>query len=120
MTGRCVARPLELRTDRNSSTRQLLNDIGRLLLEHGVSTADQVPTAMHYLGVIPPLMLKREADEWETRHQLRYGLGAGIDPDLHRQFEERFKVLGQPLRYVQVLGKFRYEDRENRDVAICR
>lgn len=49
-------------------------------------------TAMHYLGIIPPIMLKREPCPEERRHALRFGLGAGLDPELHPLFEERFGV----------------------------
>lgn len=49
-------------------------------------------TGMHYLGIIPPIMLQRDPDENETAHSLRFGLGAGLDPQLHRTFEERFGV----------------------------
>lgn len=49
-------------------------------------------TGMHYLGIIPPILLKREPGEDETAHTLRFGLGAGLDPQLHRAFEERFGV----------------------------
>ncbi len=49
-------------------------------------------TAMHYLGIIPPIMLNRDPDPFEQAHTLRFGLGAGLDPTLHRQFEDRFGV----------------------------
>lgn len=64
--------------------------------------ADVVRTnanAMHYMGVIPPLLMKQEPVPEERQHQLRFGLGAGIDPDLHLAFEQRF---GFPL--VEVWG----------------
>ena len=49
-------------------------------------------TGMHYLGIIPPIMLKRDHDPDERAHNLRFGLGAGLDPTLHSQFEDRFGV----------------------------
>lgn len=49
-------------------------------------------TGMHYLGIIPPIMLKRDHDPDEHAHTLRFGLGAGLDPTLHRHFEDRFGV----------------------------
>lgn len=49
-------------------------------------------TAMHYLGVVPPILLNREPCEFEGQHRLRFGLGAGVDPTLHQAFEERFNV----------------------------
>ena len=49
-------------------------------------------TAMHYLGIIPPILLKRAPCEDETAHSLRFGLGAGLDPQIHQEFEARFGV----------------------------
>lgn len=50
-------------------------------------------TAMHYLGIIPPILLTRDSDDAQAaRHVLRFGLGAGLDPRIHRAFEERFGV----------------------------
>ena len=49
-------------------------------------------TAMHYLGIIPPILLKRDPEPAEHQHSLRFGLGAGLEPQIHRQFEERFGV----------------------------
>lgn len=56
-------------------------------------------TAVHYLGNIPPALLKRPASDDDRRHDVRFGLGAGIAPELHGLFEERF---GFPL--VEVWG----------------
>jgi crotonobetaine/carnitine-CoA ligase len=56
-------------------------------------------TAIHYLGVMPPVLFKQAAGPWERRHQIRFGLGAGCDPTLHGPFEERF---GFPL--IEVWG----------------
>ena len=49
---------------------------------------------MHYLGIIAPLLLGQPAGEDERRHGVRFGLGAGIEPQLHAPFEQRF---GFPL-----------------------
>ena len=49
-------------------------------------------TAMHYLGVVPPMLLKREPCSSEHSHRLRFGLGAGMDPQIHQAFESRFNV----------------------------
>ena len=56
-------------------------------------------TAIHYLGIMPPALFKQPAGPWETRHQIRFGLGAGCDPSLHPQVEARF---GFP--FVEVWG----------------
>jgi acyl-CoA synthetase (AMP-forming)/AMP-acid ligase II len=56
-------------------------------------------TAIHYLGVMPPLLLNQPVTELERAHTVKFGLGAGIEPGLHAAFEQRF---GFPL--VEVWG----------------
>jgi acyl-CoA synthetase (AMP-forming)/AMP-acid ligase II len=56
--------------------------------------ADTRATIVHYLGVIAPLLLAQPPGEDERRHGVRFGFGAGIEPQLHGPFEERF---GFPL-----------------------
>src|SRR5207244_1018568 len=51
-------------------------------------------TVIHYLGVVPPLLLNQPRVPEETRHRVRFGLGAGVEPQLHEVFEKRF---GFPL-----------------------
>jgi acyl-CoA synthetase (AMP-forming)/AMP-acid ligase II len=56
-------------------------------------------TIIHYLGVMPPLLLNQEPAPEETAHQVKAGLGAGVEPELHEAFEQRFRF---PL--VEVWG----------------
>jgi acyl-CoA synthetase (AMP-forming)/AMP-acid ligase II len=56
-------------------------------------------TIIHYLGVMPPLLLNQPPTPEERRHSVKFGLGAGVEPELHAAFEERF---GFPL--VEVWG----------------
>jgi acyl-CoA synthetase (AMP-forming)/AMP-acid ligase II len=56
-------------------------------------------TIVHYLGVVPPLLLNRPPCPEERQHRVRFGLGAGVEPELHAAFEKRF---GFPL--VEVWG----------------
>jgi crotonobetaine/carnitine-CoA ligase len=56
-------------------------------------------TAIHYLGVMPPLLLNQPETPEERQHAVRFGVGAGVEPDLHEAFERRF---GFPL--VEVWG----------------
>jgi crotonobetaine/carnitine-CoA ligase len=56
--------------------------------------AETRATIVHYLGIIAPLLLAQPFCEQESSHSVRFGVGAGIDPQLHRVFEERF---GFPL-----------------------
>src|SRR5262249_20010197 len=56
-------------------------------------------TIIHYLGVMPPLLLKQAPSPDDRHHQVKVGFGAGAEPELPAQFEERF---GFPL--VEVWG----------------
>jgi acyl-CoA synthetase (AMP-forming)/AMP-acid ligase II len=61
--------------------------------------AETRATVVHYLGVIAPLLLAQPPGKDERRHGVRFGIGAGIEPQLHAAFEERF---GFPL--IEVWG----------------
>lgn len=54
---------------------------------------------IHYLGVVPPLLLNQPVSALEQQHCVRFGFGAGVEPQLHHAFEQRF---GFPL--VEVWG----------------
>jgi len=56
-------------------------------------------TIVHYLGVMPPLLLNQEPVPEEKTHVVKAGMGAGVEPQLHEAFERRF---GFPL--VEVWG----------------
>ncbi|KAB2920879.1 MAG: AMP-binding protein [Hyphomicrobiaceae bacterium] len=56
-------------------------------------------TVVHYLGVIVPLLLSQQQSEADRSHGVRFGIGAGVEPQLHKVFEERF---GIPL--IEVWG----------------
>ena len=56
-------------------------------------------TVVHYLGVIVPLLLGRPDDGEERGHTVRFAIGAGVEPQLHAVFEQRF---GFPL--IEVWG----------------
>lgn len=51
-------------------------------------------TIVHYLGIIIPLLLAQPASVREREHSVRFGFGAGVEPQLHAEFEKRF---GFPL-----------------------
>lgn len=51
-------------------------------------------TIVHYLGVMPAILLKLKEDPDERRHGVRFGFGAGVGSRQHVPFEERF---GFPL-----------------------
>lgn len=49
-------------------------------------------TIIHYLGVMPAILLQRTEDH--AGHKVRFGFGAGVDPRHHAAFEQRY---GFPL-----------------------
>ena len=51
-------------------------------------------TCLHYLGVMPSILMKMEPADQDRAHFVRFGFGAGVDPKLHKPFEDRF---GFPL-----------------------
>lgn len=55
---------------------------------------DSKATLIHYLGVMPALLLARPGEEVEHQNVVRAGIGAGVDPKHHEAFEQRF---GFPL-----------------------
>jgi acyl-CoA synthetase (AMP-forming)/AMP-acid ligase II len=56
-------------------------------------------TIVHYLGVIVPLLLGRPESPDDRKHDVRFAIGAGVEPQLHAIFEKRF---GFPL--IEVWG----------------
>lgn len=52
--------------------------------------AESGATIIHYLGVVPPMLLNQPQSPDEARHKVKWGLGAGIEPELHGKFEQRF------------------------------
>ena len=56
-------------------------------------------TIVHYLGVVVQMLMLQPESELAKRHVVRFGFGAGVEPQLHAAFEQRF---GFPL--VEVWG----------------
>jgi acyl-CoA synthetase (AMP-forming)/AMP-acid ligase II len=58
------------------------------------SVRDSGATIVHYLGVMPAMLLSAPASNADTAHAVRWGFGAGVDRKNHAVFEQRF---GFPL-----------------------
>jgi acyl-CoA synthetase (AMP-forming)/AMP-acid ligase II len=54
--------------------------------------AETKATCFHYLGIIPPLLIKAPYSDDEKRHCAKFGSGAGVDPLVRQAFETRFGV----------------------------
>ena len=51
-------------------------------------------TCLHYLGIMPSVLMGFPEQAVDRTHQVRFGFGAGVDPKLQQNFEARF---GFPL-----------------------
>ncbi|MBR1282000.1 AMP-binding protein [Bradyrhizobium sp. AUGA SZCCT0177] len=58
------------------------------------SVKESRATIVHYLGVMPPMLMGAPESADDKRHDVRFGFGAGVDKALHDPFEARF---GFPL-----------------------
>ena len=51
-------------------------------------------TCVHYLGIMPSILMSHMPHADDMKHNVRFGFGAGVDQKLHASFETRF---GFPL-----------------------
>jgi acyl-CoA synthetase (AMP-forming)/AMP-acid ligase II len=58
------------------------------------SVRESGATIVHYLGVMPPMLMGAAESAQDKAHSVRFGFGAGVDQALHEPFEQRF---GFPL-----------------------
>jgi acyl-CoA synthetase (AMP-forming)/AMP-acid ligase II len=58
------------------------------------SVRESRATVVHYLGVMPAMLMKAQVSAQDREHDVRFGFGAGVDRSLHAAFEARF---GFPL-----------------------
>ncbi len=58
------------------------------------SVRESRATIVHYLGVMPAILMQAPVSADDRKHDVRFGFGAGVDRTLHAPFEERF---GFPL-----------------------
>ncbi|MEO0389783.1 MAG: AMP-binding protein [Pseudomonadota bacterium] len=56
--------------------------------------AESRASCLHYLGVMPSILMGLPEAHTDRDHSVKFGFGAGVDPKLHAPFEARF---GFPL-----------------------
>jgi acyl-CoA synthetase (AMP-forming)/AMP-acid ligase II len=54
--------------------------------------AESRATVMHYLGVMPAMLLQMPIQADERRHSVRFGFGGGVRKAHHTAFEDRFGI----------------------------
>ncbi|MEO8297118.1 MAG: AMP-binding protein [Burkholderiales bacterium] len=74
-------------------------------------------TLLHYIGLVPAALMKLPPDPLERAHQVRWGLGAGIEPSIHRAFEERFGFPNIEVWGMTEIAGFLADDIEPRVVG---
>ena len=74
-------------------------------------------TVFHYLGVMAPLLLKNKKNKIENKNSLRIGVGAGIEPSLHKKFEKRFKVPMIELWGMTEMVRCIFDNTKNRKIG---
>jgi acyl-CoA synthetase (AMP-forming)/AMP-acid ligase II len=73
-------------------------------------------TIIHYLGVMPPMLLNQPVTPEEGEHRVKLGMGAGVEPDLHGAFERRFGFPLMELWGMTETGRIYGDSHEPRQV----
>lgn len=72
-------------------------------------------TMVHYLGIIPPVLMSRPEEPDEKRHKVRFGVGAGVDPALRVAFEKRFAMTLVEIYGMSEIGICSFDTELTRD-----
>ena len=72
-------------------------------------------TMVHYLGIIPPVLMQRPEEPDEKRHKVRFGVGAGVDPALRVAFEKRFGMTLVEIYGMSEIGICSFDTSAERD-----
>ena len=75
-------------------------------------------TVFHYLGVMASLLLKNNRSIFEKNNSLRVGVGAGIEPSLHKLFEKRFKIPMIELWGMTEMVRCIFDHKKDRDIGM--
>lgn len=74
-------------------------------------------TLLHYIGLVPAALMNLPYSPQERAHQVRWGLGAAMEPSLHKAFEERFGFPNIEVWGMTELASFTCDDREPRVIG---
>lgn len=74
-------------------------------------------TIVHYLGIVIPLLLQQPPSPRDREHAVRFAYGAGVEPQLHAAFEERFGFPLLELWGMTEIVRILADDRDPRQVG---
>src|SRR5690606_4524217 len=69
------------------------------------------------IGLVPAALLKQPVSPLERAHEVKWGLGAGIEPSIHAAFEERFGFPNIEVWGMTEIAAFMADDHEPRKVG---
>jgi crotonobetaine/carnitine-CoA ligase len=75
-------------------------------------------TIVHYIGAVPQALMALDESADERRHTVRFGFGAGMEPAIHRRFEERFAIPHLEVWGMTEVGRWTANDHEPRPVGV--
>ncbi|MDC3024086.1 AMP-binding protein [Alphaproteobacteria bacterium] len=78
---------------------------------------DSKATVFHYLGVMVSLLIRNKNYKFQNKNNLRIGVGAGIDPSLHKKFERKFSVPMIELWGMTEMVRCIYDNEKTRQVG---
>lgn len=75
-------------------------------------------TIVHYIGAVPQALVAQERSPTERTHTVRFGFGAGMEPAIHREFEERFGIPHLEVWGMTEVGRWTANDHEPRPIGL--
>jgi acyl-CoA synthetase (AMP-forming)/AMP-acid ligase II len=74
-------------------------------------------TIVHYIGAVPQALVALDRSPDERAHAVRFGFGAGMEPAIHREFEERFGIPHLEVWGMTEVGRWTANDHEPRPIG---
>lgn len=74
-------------------------------------------TIAHYIGAVPQALVALEPSMAERAHCIRFGFGAGLEPAIHHQFEQRFGIPHLEVWGMTEVGRWTANDHEPRPIG---
>ncbi|WP_029082569.1 AMP-binding protein [Bradyrhizobium sp. th.b2] len=75
-------------------------------------------TIVHYIGAVPQALIAMDRSAGERAHSVRFGFGAGMEPAIHREFEERFGIPHLEVWGMTEVGRWTANDHEPRPIGV--